>query len=292
VWGAIDAACDDWETYGAGDTAHYVSMLTGISRWRVRRGVACGKALESLPLISKALADGELGIDKAVELTRFATPETERDLLRWAGRVSAARIREKANLEAKREVAEEWAASTVRSVTGWFHDDGRRYALHADLPASDGALLERELERRAAMLPVLPGEGLDHEARMADALMAIITGEVEDHRRDNDPSGTGRSRAPRATIVVHVTAEALATGQGACELEGDGVISAQAARRLACSGRLVALLEDSSGNPIRLGRSRRDPSAAMVRLLRHRDRECVFPSCGARRFTHPHHIVW
>src|SRR6187200_976723 len=26
VWATIDDACDDWETYGAGDTAHYVSM--------------------------------------------------------------------------------------------------------------------------------------------------------------------------------------------------------------------------------------------------------------------------
>jgi hypothetical protein len=96
----------------------------------------------------------------------------------------------------------------------------------------------------------------------------------------------------RATVVVHATAQDLATGSGACEVEGGGVITAQAARRLGCSGRLQALLEDSSGSPIRLGRSRRDPSAQMVRLLRHRDRECTFPSCGARRFTHPHHIEW
>jgi hypothetical protein len=59
-----------------------------------------------------------------------------------------------------------------------------------------------------------------------------------------------------------------------------------------CSGRLVGLLEDSSGSPVRLGRSRRDPSAAIVRLLRHRDRQYAFPSCGARRFTQPHHLVW
>lgn len=70
------------------------------------------------------------------------------------------------------------------------------------------------------------------------------------------------------------------------------MIAVQAARRLGCSGRLVGLVEDSSGTPVRLGRSRRDPSPAMVGLLRHRDRECAFPSCGARRFTHPHHIAW
>ena len=30
----------------------------------------------------------------------------------------------------------------------------------------------------------------------------------------------------------------------------------------------------------------------MMRLLRHRDGECRFPGCGARRFTQAHHIVW
>jgi hypothetical protein len=30
----------------------------------------------------------------------------------------------------------------------------------------------------------------------------------------------------------------------------------------------------------------------MLRQLRYRDRECSFPGCGARRFTHAHHVVW
>jgi HNH endonuclease len=30
----------------------------------------------------------------------------------------------------------------------------------------------------------------------------------------------------------------------------------------------------------------------MMRQLKYRDRECVFPGCGARRFTQAHHIVW
>jgi hypothetical protein len=36
----------------------------------------------------------------------------------------------------------------------------------------------------------------------------------------------------------------------------------------------------------------RVPSAWMMRQLRYRDRECRFPGCGARRFTHAHHVVW
>jgi hypothetical protein len=52
------------------------------------------------------------------------------------------------------------------------------------------------------------------------------------------------------------------------------------------------VLEDEDGEPLRLGRLSREPSASMMRLLRHRDGECRFPGCGTRRFTQAHHIVW
>ena len=51
--------------------------------------------LAHLPLLSRALQSGELSLDKVVELCRFATPKTEKKLLRWARRVMPATIRER-----------------------------------------------------------------------------------------------------------------------------------------------------------------------------------------------------
>ena len=48
---------------------------------------------------------------------------------------------------------------------------------------------------------------------------------------------------------MHAKVEALVTGQGACEIEGGGVIHAETARRLLCSGRLQTVIEDYGGNP-------------------------------------------
>jgi hypothetical protein len=70
------------------------------------------------------------------------------------------------------------------------------------------------------------------------------------------------------------------------------VIHSQTARRLACSARLQMVVERSSGDPLGVGRMSRVPSAWMMRQLRYRDVGCVFPGCGARRFTDAHHIVW
>jgi hypothetical protein len=62
--------------------------------------------------------------------------------------------------------------------------------------------------------------------------------------------------------------------------------------RLACAGRIRVMLHSSNGDPLRLGRASRVPSRAMVAALQDRDRNCVFPGCGARRFTQAHHIVF
>jgi Domain of unknown function (DUF222)/HNH endonuclease len=101
-------------------------------------------------------------------------------------------------------------------------------------------------------------------------------------RGDPDPD--------RATIVIHTSAEALAQGAPA-ELEGGGVIDGVTVERLGCHARVQAVLEDARGNAFRLGRMAREPSSAMVRQLRYRDRDCQFPACPHRRFTNAHHIV-
>src|SRR6266511_4082425 len=61
--------------------AHWLGMRYGISDWKAHRWIAAAHALEDLPLLSEAFSSGELGIDKVVELTRFATPKTEARLI-------------------------------------------------------------------------------------------------------------------------------------------------------------------------------------------------------------------
>ncbi len=82
-----------WQDSGARDMAHWLVMRYGISYWKARRWIQASHTLEGLPLISEAFISGELGIDKVVELTRFATPETEAGLVAWAQGVSCGCIR-------------------------------------------------------------------------------------------------------------------------------------------------------------------------------------------------------
>jgi hypothetical protein len=272
-----------WEGDGARDMAHWVSMRYGVSAWKAARWVTAAHALARLPRIAHALATGRLCLDKVVELTRFATSETEASLIRWANAVSCGAIRRKADLERKRERAETVEAERARSLRWWFEDDGTRFGLEAELPADQGVLVAKALSRLADSVPPMPGEdGLDGvAARRADALVSLCSARIAS---DPDPD--------RATVVVHTSLETLAGAERNAEIEDGPVIAPETARRLACDGRIQIVAETPDGNALRLGRLTRVPSAPLIRQLRHRDRECRFPGCGKRRFTHAHHVRW
>ena len=83
-----------WRGSGARDTAHWLSIRYGISEWKARRWAVAAHALENLPHIAEALASGRLCLDKVVELARFAKPDDEARLVRWATTVSCGAVRQ------------------------------------------------------------------------------------------------------------------------------------------------------------------------------------------------------
>src|SRR6266511_3256158 len=83
-------------------------------------------ALEGLPRISEAFSSGELGIDKVVELTRFATPDTEARLIPWAQGVSCGCIRRKGGL-LHRSLQEAREAEQARSLSWWYFAENSRF---------------------------------------------------------------------------------------------------------------------------------------------------------------------
>src|SRR2546425_11297717 len=95
-----------WEGDGARDMTHWLRMRYGISDWKARRWIAAAHALESLPRISESFASGSLGIDKVVELARFAGPKTEGGLIPWAESVSSGAIRHRGDLTQRQDERE------------------------------------------------------------------------------------------------------------------------------------------------------------------------------------------
>jgi hypothetical protein len=196
---ALDGA-ETWLDEGARDAAHLVSMRYGISCWKARRWIGAAHALASLPRLARSLATGELSLDKVCELARFANRASETGLATWAAKVSVATIRHRGDLELRRTAEQVLEPERARFLDTWYTDDGR-FGLQAELPAAQGRVVERALERLVERIPAMPDED-DTEgvrARRADALVAVCSAELA---AGPDPD--------RATVVVHASAEALA----------------------------------------------------------------------------------
>jgi hypothetical protein len=185
---------DLWRGGGARDPAHFLCMRYDICSWKAHRWIAAAHALEHLPTIASAFSSGRLGIDKVVELTRLATPQTEEHLARWATTVSGAAIRHRADLAARSPVSELQQVERERTLQFGYLDEGRRCFLELQGPAADGARIWGGIERELARTPEVLGAIDPVGARRFDALMRICSARIAS---DPDPD------PDRATIVVH-----------------------------------------------------------------------------------------
>jgi uncharacterized protein DUF222/HNH endonuclease len=271
-----------WKDSGARDMAHWLSIRYGMSWWKADRWIKAAAALDYLPAITDALETGVLGIDKVVELCRFATAETEGGLIGWASDATCATIRRRADLEVRAALEETSELERDRSLRYWYEDGGRRFGLEARLPSAQGAIVAKALERVVDQIPAMPDQtdGIVIEARRADALLALCSQRI-----------AADANADRATVVVHASLEAL-SGRRNAETEHGAVMPPEALQRLACDARIQVVAENDASDAIALGRTKREPSASMMRQLRHRDRGCRFPGCGSTAFANAHHIVW
>ena len=269
-----------WRVDGAKSMAEWVSAQFGISQWAARRWIAAGHALPGLPEVRRALRGGHLSLDKVLELTRLATPDTETQLIAWATGVSAAAIRRKADLAQRDDIDEVRADDRARSLEWWYQDD-RRLWLEGFLPAEQGAQVAKALDRLAETLPSDPDAERSHtiDARRADALVALCS-----HELASDPAPA------RAAVSLHVDLAALRAG-GSAELEGHGALHPAVAAMLCCDARVQAVLHDHDCHTVGLGRSTRNVSESLKRQLRQRDGECCsFPGCHHKRYVDGHHI--
>ncbi|MGH2729946.1 MAG: DUF222 domain-containing protein, partial [Actinomycetota bacterium] len=66
-----------WRGDDCRDMTQWVALNLGIGSHRARRMTEAASKLDDLPRIAAALEAGELSLDKVVELTRFATSNTE-----------------------------------------------------------------------------------------------------------------------------------------------------------------------------------------------------------------------
>jgi hypothetical protein len=284
--------------------AHWFSWRTGIDPGAAREKVRVARALATLPLISAAMARGELSYSKVRALTRIATAAQEPMLLDIAHAGTASHVER--IVRAWRRVDRLEAARLTelrqqhRQLTTWVDEDGM-LVIRGRLTPEAGAVVQRALE--AATDPLFresasaAASGVHDEVtpaqRRADALCLVAERALA---ADQDRDTT----SDRYQVIVHVDVATLQSEEGATDpgqavVEvGDGAtyVSAETAQRIACDASLVVMHHGPDGSVLDVGRRRRSPPAAIRRALAARDGRCQFPGCTARRCDAHHLQPW
>jgi len=121
--------------------------------------------------------------------------------------------------------------------------------------------------------------------RRADALVEIC-------RRYLDQADRPTVGGERPHLTITASLESLEGKAGhTCEVDPTGVITPEAARRLACDARVSRIITDGASQPLDIGRATRTIPPAMRRALNTRDGGCTHTGCGIpAAWCDAHHI--
>lgn len=322
-------ARDGWAGSGVRSCAHWLSWRCSLDLRTAREYVRVARALQGLPKVSAALADGRISYSKVRAVSRVATPKNEDDLLHAALHNPAAHLDRlvRGLLKARREDDEPDPRPRPRNQVQWRWDDDGSLVLWGKLEADDGArllagLARMDEERRRAERSHADHAGCDETAVVHGSAEPLTgrDGSAEPswsvsgrHPSDLGPALVAAAEllcseveapvfAPAADVVVHTDIESLVQGtagtdnqtpqEGATARIDDGpALPSSTLQRLACDGRIVLSVDGPDGRTVDLGHKRRRPNQAQLQALWRRDRGCAHPGCGRTRFLHAHHVV-
>jgi len=286
-----------WAEWGVKSCAHWLNWKCGIDLGAAREKVRVARALELLPEINAAMAEGRISYAKVRAMTRVAEAGNESYLLNIALHGTASHVEDVVRSYRRALDAAELTREAVqqRDQSLWWHTepDGSM-VVRGRLPAEVGALFVRALQAALDSLPIPENVSAEtfsdsedlHRSRTRRVEALAVMAESFLATGPKDLSG-----ADRHQIVVHVDAETFQQRcAGRCELEQGPSIAAETARRLACDASVVRMLENETGEPLDVGRKTRTISPGIRRALQARDHGCRFPGCSFKRYVDGHHV--
>ncbi len=264
-----------WEQPGIRSPAHWVTWRCGVSSARARSWVQMAERMTELPAVFAAFRAGELAEDQVAVLVRYLPAHNDAEGAALARELSVPVLRRTLR-DHPFPSAEEGAEAERRSATFWYREDGT-FALAAELPADEGAVVERALAKARDELVEDRGPG-EERVTWADAVV---------HLSEVSLGGACRPSSERYQVVVHVRGDR--PGRDASVHLGPA-LPASLRRYRSCDTTLRYLLEDD-GRPVALGRRCRTVPHSRRRIIEARDRGCRVPGCEASRWLHVHHLT-
>jgi hypothetical protein len=262
----------------------WVESRFGVVWSQAAREVRVARALEQMPAVREALADGEVSTAAVGMLAtaQEANPEQftrSEETLLAAARTLPARDLRRAVEHWKSTVdpdtlAKEYAERYERRGLRVSSSAGGMVRLDGSLdPDTGGTVMTALRSVTDGWRWAGPDDPRTPAQRRADALGEVCRGWLD--RPDRPVVGGER---PHVTVVVDLeTLEGRAV-EGSETAEGT-MISPEDVRRLACDAVVSRVVTDGRSEPLEAGRSTRVVAPSLRRALAVRDGGCAFPNC-------------
>ena len=273
-----------WKADGAASMSQWLVARFGVSHQTAAEWVRVGHALRELPHLQAAFGSDTLSWDQVRAVTKYGTPDNDRNLAAQAPGMSVSELRRKIR-RAPAPTSE--IADRDRFVHFWFDDNEPVLHLRGRLPDAQGVIVAKALDLFTHDRLPDPrhsdedyGVYENYEARCADALTRMAS-QALGAEKDAD----------RATVVIHVDAAALAAGTGEGAVEDGPPLLPDTMLRFACDARIQAALDDENGRVVGFGRVSRSIPPWLARQIKLRDKGCRFPGCERSRWVYRHHRI-
>lgn len=314
-----------WEGLGIRSPEHWVVWRCGMSPGRARRLVALARGLEELPRTAARFTAGELGEDQTAEVVRFTGPRHDRQVAEMASSMTVPQLRRVLpSLPRTQRTDDENGAGgpsddgagapagdddtdtrdgspgdgrhdeagrRQRRLVRFGYSDEGEWWCSARLPADEGALVQRALERarervfrdRHPERDASPDMGpFDPEVTWSDGLLRLAQAGLDALDRD---TARGRPPGERTQVILHLDAERDVPPR----LHLGPVLPRRIAEQLACDATVRYLLWQQ-GQPVAMGRRERTVNPRLRAVVEDRDGGCRVPGCDASRWLHIHHL--
>ncbi|MEN9505123.1 MAG: hypothetical protein RI958_1049, partial [Actinomycetota bacterium] len=208
-----------WGSWGCVSIQHWLSWKCGLASVAATERLRVGRALQQLPSIKQAFWDGHLSYSKVRELTRVATPESERRWCDVARHLTAGQLA-KLVAAGRRATRQGDCRQLAERSLRWATNDAGGVTVTVDLPADVGALVVAAVRAATTIqrgVPIAQGQ--------ADAFVDLVLARTE----------------VSVELVAHVADD------GHALLDTGNPISTELADTLACGAAVTTVVDTPQG---------------------------------------------
>lgn len=279
---AVFDARGGWCGVGIRSCAHWLSWKCGTTLRTGQEQVRTAAALQELPLLHKAFAQGRVSYSKVRAVSRVADSDTEAELVDIAASKPTSHLERLCAGLAKAAADEDDEPEPPESTGRWRWQDEGTLKVTLTLTAADGARFLAGVTR-AEHARVRTDRGTDIDA-WAGAPSDIAAATVVLAERACVELAAP-ALAPHAEVVVERRPD------GRARLVDGPALTAVDEDELCCGAGESEQVLDSGGAVLDWGRTRRAPTVLQTKALSRRQGGCCgVPGCGRRRFLHVHHV--